>query len=136
MKRRNADRVEVMRATAGFTLIELMVVVAVIAILAGIAYPSYQEFIRKTRRAAAASCLLEAAQYMERYYTTKLTYVGSNATWPCPEASPHYDLKITNVAARTYSVTAAPAGSYSDPTCGTLTVTHTGEKTPTTSGCW
>jgi len=70
------------RTNRGFTLIELMIVVAVIAILASIAYPSYIEHVRKTRRSAAAACLLEQAQFMERYYTTNLTYVGGDTALP------------------------------------------------------
>ena len=58
----------------GFTLIELMIVVAIIAILAAIAYPTYVNYITKTRRAAATACLSEYANYMERYYTTNLRY--------------------------------------------------------------
>src|SRR3546814_13633363 len=58
----------------GFTLIELMVVVAIIAILASIAYPAYTDYIVKTRRSAGAACLLEQAQFMERYYTTNMGY--------------------------------------------------------------
>src|SRR3546814_21115150 len=58
----------------GFTLIELMVVVAIIAILASIAYPAYNDYIVKTRRSAGAACLLDQAQFMERYYTTNMGY--------------------------------------------------------------
>ena len=58
----------------GFTLLELMIVVAIIAILAAIAYPSYMSYVVKTRRNAAAACLSEYANYMERYYTTNMRY--------------------------------------------------------------
>src|SRR3546814_8292194 len=64
----------------GFTLIELMVVVAIIAILASIAYPAYTDYIVQTRRSAGAACLLEQAQFMERYYTTNMGY--SSAAQP------------------------------------------------------
>ena len=65
------------RRSAGFTLVELMIVVAIIAILGSIAYPSYIDHVRKTRRAAAAGCVMEANQFMERYYTTNMTYLGA-----------------------------------------------------------
>ena len=62
------------RKQQGFTLVELIVTVAIVGILAAIALPSYQNSITKSRRKAAAGCLMEAAQYMERVYTTNLRY--------------------------------------------------------------
>jgi type IV pilus assembly protein PilE len=56
----------------GFTLTEIMIVVAIIGIIAAIAYPSYQDSVRKSRRADARAVLLEAAQFMERRYTENL----------------------------------------------------------------
>ncbi|GHT88617.1 pilus biosynthesis protein [Betaproteobacteria bacterium] len=63
-----------MAKSKGFTLIELMIVVAVVGILAAIAFPSYESYMIKTRRANAASCLLGLSQYMERFYTKNLSY--------------------------------------------------------------
>ncbi len=62
--------------SSGFTLIELMIVVVIVAILAGIAYPSYQDSIRKARRADAKSALLEAASRQERFYTENNQYTN------------------------------------------------------------
>src|SRR5690606_38472416 len=65
------------KSSAGFTLIEVMIVVAIIGILAAIAYPSYQDHVRKSRRADAQTALLELAQFMERHYTTNGRYLTS-----------------------------------------------------------
>ena len=67
------------RKSAGMSLIELLTVVSIVAILAAIAIPSYTTYVTKTNRAAARACMSEAAQYMERFYTTKMTYIGADA---------------------------------------------------------
>ena len=65
-----------MKHQQGFTLIELLIVVVIAAILATIAYPSYQNYIRQTRLAAVCTQMLHNAQQLERYYTQKSTFVG------------------------------------------------------------
>src|SRR3546814_661335 len=70
------------KSASGFTLLELMITVAVVAILATIAYASYQDQIIKSRRAAGATCLQERAQFMERFYTTNLSYLSSAGAAP------------------------------------------------------
>lgn len=128
------------RAARGFTLIELMIVVAVIAILAGIAYPSYRDYVMRTRRATATGCLGELGQFMERYYTTNVTYVG--AALPALECvtqlNNFYAFSLAAPAtARAYSLQAVPNLSRQpDSTCGTLGLNQSGAKTPTTAGCW
>jgi type IV pilus assembly protein PilE len=134
----------------GFTLIELMIVVAVIAILTTIAYPAYTAYITKTKRKAAEACLSEYANFMERWYTTNLRYDkdsgGTNITFP---PSPNIDCAGTGQTGRdygyslaktstTYTLTATPSGSQAtrDTLCGSLTIDNTGARTPTTTGCW
>lgn len=128
------------RPESGFTLIELMVVVAIIAIIASIALPSYNAHVRKTRRAAGAACATVVAQGLERVYTTDLSYAGAPAAATLaascdPDALKYYQIG-TAVAARTYTVTATPKGAQSGDSCGNLKLTQTGQKSPATGGCW
>ena len=69
-----------MAMAAGFTLIELMIALAVLAILAGIGYPSYTAYMRKAARTEAKAILMETAQNLERYYTTNNTYDGATVS--------------------------------------------------------
>lgn len=137
------------RQMRGFTLLELMIVVAVIAILAAIAYPSYTDYVTKTRRAAAAACAMEAAHYMERYYTTKMTYVlpGELPTTECMnDMTEHYTVALSGAeTATTYTVQAVPvpgsAQASRDTKCGTLSIDQVGVKGETGSAataaeCW
>lgn len=123
------------RNYAGFTLIELMIAVAIVAILAAIAYPSYQDSVRKSRRADAKAALLELAQFMERNYTEANRYnldtAGNAITLPFNEAPKDgtpkfYDLTLQSVAASSFTLRATPkAGQSGD---GWLELDHTGAK--------
>lgn len=129
----------------GFTLVELMIVVAIIGVLAAIAYPSYQEYIAKARRADAKTVLLENAQFLERFYTQNGTYVG--ATLPITEApkdggAKFYDVSF--VAAQTataFQIQAAPKNSQASDKCGTLLVNQSNQKSVSgatfdSATCW
>lgn len=123
----------------GFTLIELMIVMVIIGIITAIAYPSYLNHLQKSRRVDAQTALLELAQYMERYYTTNGTYVGAVLPFtasPKDDATKYYNLSVTGLAANAYTLSGAPTSSQTTDSCGTLTLSQTGAKTPTTAGCW
>jgi type IV pilus assembly protein PilE len=127
-----------MNMQKGFTLLELMIAVVVVAILAAIAIPNYQSYIIKTRRAAAAACLLELSQFMERFYTVNLRYNqpdDSAAALPNTQCQTdlggYYNFAIGASTARTYTLSATPQGAQLDKDpykCGNLTIDQTGKK--------
>lgn len=123
----------------GFTLIEVMIVVVIVAILAAVAMTSYQGSILRTRRSAAQACLQQQAQFIERYYTTHMTYLGVETSAPTCDPSANLDnfYRFTVTAqASTFMLTADPLGAQAGDHCGSLTLSNTGERTPRVDGCW
>ncbi|MFP5506704.1 MAG: type IV pilin protein [Gammaproteobacteria bacterium] len=130
----------------GFTLIELMIVVAIIAILAAIAYPSYQEQVRRTNRTEGERALMDTAQRLERCYTEYNAYNNANCNvlddLPFTTENGRYTISAV-LAPSTFTLTATRAGSQTGDRCGNFTLTHTGAKNITgadagltVADCW
>lgn len=140
--------------TAGFSLIELLIVLAIIAIIAAIAYPSYERSVLRSHRSDVEALLTQDSQILERCYTQYFMYqqpsTASNNCAPVPliTTSEHgyYTLSppTGSVSASTYLLTAIALGTQQkDTECQTFTLSSTGEKTAksasgatNTAQCW
>jgi type IV pilus assembly protein PilE len=150
----------------GFTLIELLVAIAIVAILATVAVASYQDHIRRSARAEAKAVLMEAAGFMERFYTTNGRYdedtAGNAVVLPVTQSpkdgAARYNISLAAVAvnatdpaapnnvfsasgAQNYTLQAIPTGAQAGDVCGTLLLDHIGRKGVTGIGatvadCW
>ena len=136
-----------MKVQKGFSLIELMIVVAIIGIIAGIAYPSYMESVRKSNRADGKATLNDVAHRLQRCFTTYNAYNNANCavatslsgSGVITSAEGMYSVTAV-MDATSYTLTAAPVGSQTaDANCGSLTLTSAGVRNATGSlgaDCW
>lgn len=131
----------------GFTLVELMIVVAVVAILAAIAIPTYENYITRATRTKATRALMDLAGREERYfysnnrYAGTLSSVGYNSPYVESNAdSRYYTVSIPAASATNYTLWAAPQGAQAtkDTLCGKLTLNRAGVKGSANSDarCW
>lgn len=137
----------------GVTLVELLTVVLILGILAALVIPSYQDSVRKARRADGQAVMLELAQWMERFYTENGRYDQDRAGTAVGDIVPvsllsspkeggvtYYNFTIGNLAQLTYTITATPATAQIGDKCGNMSLTHAGVKgttgTATVAQCW
>lgn len=130
----------------GFTLIELMIVVAIIGIIAAIAFPSYQRQVEQTRRTTAQSDLLELAQFMERRYSNGFDYRDAannpnNPNLPFTQSprngTAFYNISFANAVTRdAFTLQAVPTAGQVGDDCGTLTINEQGNQGAAQANCW
>lgn len=140
----------------GMTLIEVLIVVVIIAIIASIAYPSYTEFVTKSKRSAGQSVLMQVADRQQQFfmdnkrYAATLTALGYAAdpfaiddqgnVVAVGDADSIYQVSMDNLSAVTYTAVAAPANMHAtrDTACASLSLTHAGAKAASTGSmnCW
>jgi len=126
--RKSADRARGLRWQRGVTLIELMIVVVIVGILASVAYPSYQNYILRSKRAEGKALLLDAAARQERHFADNNTYADDvtelNYSDPALSAEQNYELTIeagpSNDFATSYTLRVAPQFGDGDAECGDL----------------
>jgi len=130
------------RSTYGFSLIELMIVVAIISILAAIAFPAYDAYVIRGKRAEGRALLMDSASKMEKHYGDCLKFGSTIAATrdcaagnvnfcgktTCESETGKYEVAIINGSANAYTLTADPQLPFADTQCGILMLKHTGEK--------
>ena len=152
-QKRDRDNCEPHRKSgAGFTLIELMITVAVVAVLAAIAIPSYTQYVTRANRAGATAVLMDGVQFMERVYSQNNSYLVGTGTPVAPtlpaslttaprDATARYDVAFSGTTTATaYTLKATLKTGFTDSKCGDLLINQAGTRSVSTSAavtdCW
>ncbi|WP_129647255.1 type IV pilin protein [Peristeroidobacter agariperforans] len=128
-------------AQRGITLIELLTVVAIVALLGTIAMSSYRSSVLRANRAEGTTTLLRVQAAQEKFYLNEQAYTNNLTQLGIPASTERglYQIQVSNVTATGYTVTATAAGGQTgDTECSTLTIDSTGRRTPSpaTTRCW
>jgi len=131
--------------SSGFSLLELMIAVGIVGILASVALPSYRTSIVRAKRSEARTAMLDAAQFMQRFYAANNRYdtavLPTNLQRSPAQGTQVYTIRIASGVTRTaYTLEAVPQGTMAGDKCGNLSITSTGVRgktgTETLERCW
>ncbi len=126
-------------AHLGFTLIELMITVALISILAAVALPSYQAHIRKSTRSEAQSFMMTVAARQQQFLVDTRSYAATVAAVGIAvptKVAAAYTVTMPAPTPAGFTLTLTPSGAQADEPCGTLSINQAGTKTAAKSSCW
>ncbi len=135
-----------LKKTAGFTLIEIIVTLAIAGILTSFAYPAYTDSVRNSRRTDAITTLVELQMLQEKHRSTNISYATDLTTFgytvvsgKSPTASGYYELALSGVSGAGFTITATPLGDQTNDTaCASFLVTQNGPDVSTAAkrSCW